>query len=166
MLVCRYRYLFGARVDSHYCVSSGRVMITPIQRSSSARSSKRWVVMQKVSLTTPKQHASGGATIRRGESRSSLKSHHLHCSKYTTMARAQDTFSGIVSNVWSRPKRIGRSASYANLAYVREAQHDFPTVKRTSSYSSLAPSLTLLPQYDRVAERIVHTTPVYKPFIR
>ena len=87
------------------------------------------------------------------------------CSKYTTLARAQDCFSSIVSDVWSRPKRLGRSASFTNLTYVREAQHDFPALKRTSSYSSLAPSLTLSPQYDRVAERIVHTAPVYRPFI-
>ncbi|KAI6218367.1 hypothetical protein M3Y99_01715000 [Aphelenchoides fujianensis] len=46
----------------------------------------------------------------------------------------------------------------------KEAVHDYP-IKRSPSVSSLAPSLGLLPQYDRQAERIVHTTPVYKPLI-
>ena len=83
--------------------------------------------------------------------------------KYTDYARAQDTFSSMIDNVWSKPKRLGRSASYTNLTYVREAQHDYP-IKRSPSVSSLAPSLAL-PQYYREAERIVHTTPVYKPYI-
>uniref|UniRef100_A0A915CXH9 Uncharacterized protein n=1 Tax=Ditylenchus dipsaci TaxID=166011 RepID=A0A915CXH9_9BILA len=45
-----------------------------------------------------------------------------------------------------------------------ETQHDYP-IKRSTSVSSLAPSLGLLPIYHRQAERIVHTTPVYKPLM-
>jgi hypothetical protein len=38
-------------------------------------------------------------------------------------------------------------------------------LQRSPSVSSLAPSLGLSPIYHRQAERIVHTAPVYKPFI-
>uniref|UniRef100_A0A7E4V8W2 Uncharacterized protein n=1 Tax=Panagrellus redivivus TaxID=6233 RepID=A0A7E4V8W2_PANRE len=83
--------------------------------------------------------------------------------RYTDMARAQDTYSSMIDNVWSKPKRLGRSASFTNLTYIKETQHDYP-IKRSDSISSLAPSLAL-PQYCREAERIVHTVPVYKPLI-
>lgn len=83
--------------------------------------------------------------------------------KYTDMARPQDTYSSMIDCVWSKPKRLGRSASYTNLTYIKEAQHDYP-IKRAPSVSSLAPSLAL-PQYYREAERIVHTLPVYKPLV-
>jgi hypothetical protein len=85
-------------------------------------------------------------------------------SRYTDLAKAETCFSNMISSVWSRPKRLGRSASYTNLTYIKEAVHDYP-IKRSTSISSLAPSLGLLPQYDRQAERIVHTLPVYKPLI-
>jgi hypothetical protein len=58
-------------------------------------------------------------------------------------------------------RKLMRSASYTNLTYIREAQHDYP-IKRSPSISSLAPSLAL-PYHYRNAERIVHTVPVYKP---
>uniref|UniRef100_A0A915MWZ1 Uncharacterized protein n=1 Tax=Meloidogyne javanica TaxID=6303 RepID=A0A915MWZ1_MELJA len=61
--------------------------------------------------------------------------------KYTDMARAQKTFSNLIGDVWSKPKRL-----------------------KSTSVSSLAPSLAL-PQYYRQAERIVHTERVYKPFM-
>jgi hypothetical protein len=83
--------------------------------------------------------------------------------KYTDMARAQDTYKSMIDCVWSKPKRLGRSASYTNLTYIKETQHDYP-IKRCPSVSSLAPSLAL-PQYHREAERIVHTLPVYKPLV-
>lgn len=83
--------------------------------------------------------------------------------KYTDMARAQNCFSNLIGEVWSKPKRLVRSASYTNLTYYKEAQHDYP-IKRSPSVSSLAPSLAL-PQYYRQAERIVHTERVYKPFM-
>ncbi|KAI6175375.1 hypothetical protein M3Y97_00682200 [Aphelenchoides bicaudatus] len=82
--------------------------------------------------------------------------------RYTDLAKAETCFTNMISGVWSKPKRLGRSASYTNLTYIKEAVHDYP-IKRSTSISSLAPSLGLLPQYDRQAERIVHTTPVYKP---
>jgi len=86
-------------------------------------------------------------------------------SKYTDLAKAQTCFDNMIGDVWSKPKRLVRSASYTNLTYVREAQHDYP-IKRSPSVSSLAPSLGLLPSiYDRQMERIVHTTPVYKPLV-
>ncbi|KAI6181003.1 hypothetical protein M3Y98_00782300 [Aphelenchoides besseyi] len=84
--------------------------------------------------------------------------------KYTTLAKAETTFSNFISDVWSKPKRLGRSASYTNMMHIKETVHDYP-IKRSESVSILAPSLGLLPQYDRQAERIVHTTPVYKPMI-
>uniref|UniRef100_A0AC34Q3I8 Uncharacterized protein n=1 Tax=Panagrolaimus sp. JU765 TaxID=591449 RepID=A0AC34Q3I8_9BILA len=83
--------------------------------------------------------------------------------KYTDYARAQETYRSMIDNVWSKPKRLGRSASYTNLTYIKEAQHDYP-IQRSPTVSSLAPSLAL-PQYYREAERIVHTAPVYKPFV-
>ena len=83
--------------------------------------------------------------------------------KYTDLAKAQTCFSSLINEVWSKPKRLGRSASYTNLTYYKEAQHDYP-IKRSPSVSSLAPSLAL-PIYHRQAERIVHTAPIYKPFI-
>lgn len=46
--------------------------------------------------------------------------------KYTDMARAQTAFSNIIGEVWSKPKRMVRSASYTNLTYYKEAQHDYP----------------------------------------
>jgi len=85
-------------------------------------------------------------------------------SRYTDLAKAETCFSSMISDVWSKPKRLGRSASFTNLTYIKEAVHDYP-IKRSPSISSLAPSLGLMPQYDRQAERIVHTTPVYKPYI-
>jgi len=42
------------------------------------------------------------------------------------MARAQNTFNNIIGEVWSKPKRLVRSASYTNLTYYKEAQHDYP----------------------------------------
>ena len=42
------------------------------------------------------------------------------------MARAQKTFSNLIGDVWSKPKRLVRSASYTNLTYYKEAQHDYP----------------------------------------
>jgi hypothetical protein len=84
-------------------------------------------------------------------------------SKYTDLAKAERCYSSLIGEIWSKPKRLGRSASYTNLTYIREAQHDYP-IKRSPSVSSLAPSLAL-PQHLREAERIVHTAPVYKPFI-
>lgn len=42
------------------------------------------------------------------------------------MAKAQTCFSNLINEVWSKPKRLGRSASYTNLTYYKEAQHDFP----------------------------------------
>lgn len=102
--------------------------------------------------------------------------------KYTDLAKAQTAFSNIIGEVWSKPKRMVRSASYTNLTYYKEAQHDYPIkvvgvghsppdcddnrkcFQKSPSVSSLAPSLAL-PQYYRQAERIVHTERVYKPFI-
>ncbi|VDD89829.1 unnamed protein product [Enterobius vermicularis] len=81
--------------------------------------------------------------------------------RYTNLARAQNTLDGYLRDVWSKPKRLARSASYTNLTYVKEAVHDYP-IRRAASVSSLAPSLAL-PQYYREPERIVHTTVVYKP---
>ncbi|CAJ0933226.1 unnamed protein product, partial [Mesorhabditis belari] len=81
---------------------------------------------------------------------------------YVERARAQNAYSEFLGDVFSKPKRLGRSASLTNLTYVRETPTEFPRLKRTSSYSSLAPSLSL-PQYDREAQRIVHTEKVYKP---
>jgi hypothetical protein len=46
--------------------------------------------------------------------------------KYTDMARAQNCFSNLIGEVWSKPKRLVRSASYTNLTYYKEAQHDYP----------------------------------------
>ncbi|KAI1725133.1 29kDa protein from Anisakis simplex [Ditylenchus destructor] len=83
--------------------------------------------------------------------------------KYTNLAKAQSCFDSLIGNIWSKPKRLCRSASYTNLTYIKEAQHDYP-IKRSPSVSSLAPSLAL-PIHHRQAERIVHTAPVYKPFI-
>ncbi|CAD5226216.1 unnamed protein product [Bursaphelenchus xylophilus] len=85
-------------------------------------------------------------------------------SRYTDLCKAETAFQNIVEGVWSKPKRLGRSASFTNMTYIREKQHDYP-IKRSESISSLAPSLGLLPQYHRQAERIVHTAPVYKPFV-
>ncbi|VDK52686.1 unnamed protein product [Gongylonema pulchrum] len=79
------------------------------------------------------------------------------------MARPETTFRNYMSNVWSKPKALARSASYTNLTYIKEAEHDFP-IRRSTSVSSLAPSLAL-PQHYRQPERIVHTLPVYKPQI-
>uniref|UniRef100_A0A915N7E7 Uncharacterized protein n=1 Tax=Meloidogyne javanica TaxID=6303 RepID=A0A915N7E7_MELJA len=76
--------------------------------------------------------------------------------KYTDMARAQKTFSNLIGDVWSKPKRLVRSASYTNLTFI--------LLQKSTSVSSLAPSLAL-PQYYRQAERIVHTERVYKPFM-
>lgn len=84
-------------------------------------------------------------------------------SRYTEMARPQTTFSSYISDVWNKPKSLARSASYTNLTYIKEAVHDYP-IKRSTSVSSLAPSLAL-PQNYREPERIVHTVPVYKPHI-
>ncbi|KHN81129.1 hypothetical protein Tcan_03646 [Toxocara canis] len=84
-------------------------------------------------------------------------------SKYMEMARPQEAYCSYLTNVWSKSKRLARSASYTNLTYIREAEHDYP-IRRSSSVSSLAPSLAL-PQHFRQAERIVHTVPVYKPHI-
>uniref|UniRef100_A0A914VCC4 Uncharacterized protein n=1 Tax=Plectus sambesii TaxID=2011161 RepID=A0A914VCC4_9BILA len=81
--------------------------------------------------------------------------------KYTDFARAQDTYSSYISDVWQKPKRLMRSASYSSLTYVKEAQHELP-IKRAPSVSSLAPSHAL-PYNFRVPERIVHTIPTYTP---
>jgi hypothetical protein len=81
--------------------------------------------------------------------------------KYTDMARPLETFNAYIGDVWNKPKKLMRSASYTNLTYVREAEHDYP-IHRAPSISSLAPSLAL-PYHYRNAERIVHTAPVYKP---
>jgi len=83
--------------------------------------------------------------------------------RYTDMAKAQSCYNSLISDVWSKPKRLVRSASYTNMTYIKETQHDYP-IKRSPSVSSLAPSLAL-PLYCRQAERIVHTQAVYKPFI-
>jgi len=83
--------------------------------------------------------------------------------RYTELAKAQNCYDSLIKGVWSKPSRLVRSASYTNMTYIKETQHDYP-IKRSTSVSSLAPSLAL-PQYCRQAERIVHTTPVYKPFI-
>lgn len=83
--------------------------------------------------------------------------------KYIDLAKPESTFQTYLSNVWSRPKQLARSASYTNLTYIREAQHDYP-IRRSTSVSSLAPSLAL-PQHYRQAERVVHTIPLYKPQI-
>ncbi|PAV55824.1 hypothetical protein WR25_21533 [Diploscapter pachys] len=82
---------------------------------------------------------------------------------YVERAKAQDLYDGYISSVWTKPKQIARSASYTNLTYIKDAVHDYP-IKRSDSISSLAPSLAL-PQYCREAQRIVHTTPVYKPSV-
>nr|CAB60108.1 29kDa protein from Anisakis simplex [Anisakis simplex] len=84
-------------------------------------------------------------------------------SKYMEMARPQSTYNTYMSNVWSKPKRLARSASYTNLTYIREAVHDYP-IRRSSSVSSLAPSLAL-PQHYRQAERFLPSSTVYKPNI-
>ncbi|CAJ0570837.1 unnamed protein product, partial [Mesorhabditis spiculigera] len=81
---------------------------------------------------------------------------------YVDRARAQNAYSEFLGDVFQKPKALGRSASLVNLTYVRETPSEFPCLKRTSTYSSLAPSLSL-PQYDREAQRIVHTEKVYKP---
>ncbi|VDM96569.1 unnamed protein product [Thelazia callipaeda] len=83
--------------------------------------------------------------------------------RYVDLARPETTFQNYMSNVWSKPKRLARSASYTNLTYIKEAEHDFP-IPRSRSVSSLAPSLAL-PQHYRQAQRIVHISPVYKPRI-
>jgi len=84
--------------------------------------------------------------------------------KYVDRCRAQDMYSNYISDIWNKPKRLARSASFTNLTYIKEAVHDYP-IKRSDSISSLAPSLALLPQYCREAQRIVHTVPVYKPHV-
>jgi hypothetical protein len=83
--------------------------------------------------------------------------------KYVDKTRAENTYQMMLDNVWSKPKSLARSASFTNLTYIKEAQHDFP-IKRSPSISSLAPSLAL-PQHYRVPERIVHTQRVYKPHV-
>jgi hypothetical protein len=42
------------------------------------------------------------------------------------LARAQNSFSNLIGDIWSKPKRLVRSASYTNLTYYKEAQHDYP----------------------------------------
>uniref|UniRef100_A0A8R1TS78 Uncharacterized protein n=2 Tax=Onchocerca TaxID=6281 RepID=A0A8R1TS78_ONCVO len=84
-------------------------------------------------------------------------------SRYIDLARPETTFQNYMSNVWSKPKQIARSASYTNLTYIKEAEHDFP-IRRSTSISSLAPSLAL-PQHYRQAERFIDTTRVYQPRI-
>jgi hypothetical protein len=84
--------------------------------------------------------------------------------KYTDFARPQSTFSNYISDVYERPKKLMRSASYTNLTYIREAQHELP-IKRAPSVSSLAPSLAL-PYHFRVPEKIVYTLPTYTPSSR
>uniref|UniRef100_A0A914CD84 Uncharacterized protein n=1 Tax=Acrobeloides nanus TaxID=290746 RepID=A0A914CD84_9BILA len=83
--------------------------------------------------------------------------------KYVDKTRAENTYQMMLDNVWSKPKSLARSASFTNLTYIKEAQHDFP-IKRSPSISSLAPSLAL-PQHYRVPERIVHTQRIYKPHV-
>ncbi|CAI4223499.1 unnamed protein product [Auanema sp. JU1783] len=83
--------------------------------------------------------------------------------KYVERARAQPMYENYMSEIWSKPKRMARSASFTNLTYIKEAVHDFP-IHKADSVSSLAPSLAL-PQHMREAERIVHTVPVYKPHV-
>nr|CDQ03389.1 Bm2798 [Brugia malayi] len=84
-------------------------------------------------------------------------------SRYIDLARPKTTFQNYMSNVWSKPKELARSASYTNLTYIKEAEHDFP-IRRSTSVSLLAPSLAL-PQHYRQAERVIDAIPVYQPKI-
>ncbi|CAG9540363.1 unnamed protein product [Cercopithifilaria johnstoni] len=84
-------------------------------------------------------------------------------SRYVDLARPESTFRNYMSNVWSKSKQLARSASYTNLTYIKEAEHDFP-IRRSTSISSLAPSLAL-PQHYRQAERFISTAPIYQPKI-
>jgi len=83
--------------------------------------------------------------------------------KYVDLARPMETYESTMAEVWSRPKSLARSASFTNLTYIRERPLESP-IPRSPSVSSLAPSLAL-PQHYRQAERIVHTTAVYKPHV-
>uniref|UniRef100_A0A915PY25 29kDa protein from Anisakis simplex n=1 Tax=Setaria digitata TaxID=48799 RepID=A0A915PY25_9BILA len=86
----------------------------------------------------------------------------LYCyRRYVNLTRPEATFQNYMSNVWSKPKQLARSASYTNLTFIKEAEHDFP-IRRSTSVSSLAPSLAL-PQHYRQAERFINSTPVYQP---
>uniref|UniRef100_A0A0N5AVT8 Uncharacterized protein n=1 Tax=Syphacia muris TaxID=451379 RepID=A0A0N5AVT8_9BILA len=81
--------------------------------------------------------------------------------RYTDLARAQSTYDNYLIEVWSKPKRMARSASFTNIRYIPECLRDYP-IRKSTSVSSLAPSLAL-PQYCREPERIVHTTTAYTP---
>lgn len=40
-------------------------------------------------------------------------------SRYTDLAKAETCFTNMISGVWAKPKRLGRSASYTNLTYIK-----------------------------------------------
>ena len=42
--------------------------------------------------------------------------------RYTNLTRAQNTFDSYVTDVWSKPKRLARSASYTNLTYIKVSE--------------------------------------------
>lgn len=43
--------------------------------------------------------------------------------RYNDLAKAETCFSNMISDVWSKPKRLGRSASYTNLTYIKGKEH-------------------------------------------
>ncbi|MFH4981230.1 hypothetical protein AB6A40_007939 [Gnathostoma spinigerum] len=80
---------------------------------------------------------------------------------YTDRTRPVNTFGTYLSNVWSKPKCLARSASFTNLTYIKDTIHDYP-IRKSASVSSLAPSLAL-PQHYREAEKFIPSATVYKP---
>ncbi len=79
------------------------------------------------------------------------------------MARPQETYDQYVAGVFERPRKLRRSATYTNLTYIKESEHEKP-IRRSPSVSKLAPSHAL--EYDyRVPRRYITSAPFYQPDI-
>ena len=83
---------------------------------------------------------------------------------FTQRAKPTDTFNSYISDVFSRPKKLGRSASATGFTYTREANLSTCSLSltRSDSVSSLSPSHRLS-YADRTAERYIPTYRSYKP---
>lgn len=85
--------------------------------------------------------------------------------KFSLIARPKDSLEEFVTEAYSRPKKLMRSASSSNLTYYREADPgsgSFQPFRRSNSVSQLAPSHALC-YSDRVPTRYFDTYRSYRP---
>lgn len=81
---------------------------------------------------------------------------------YNRYAEPGNTFKGYVSELYQPVQRLWRSASASSLSSYRDLQYERGNLRRSSSYSSLAPSNAIRFR-ERSVERYVPTYRAYTP---